>query len=586
MRQSEELLKGVDARAALIQSQERMHRTVQTTNIFHPKRAGDVLVTDHFVPPPGEVPPMVRQVYEASKRFEQQAGGFADVVEARSEYTEGLMNEMQGDGDRALACYLKAVNTLEGDRRALRDERSRGTFVENRIEFYYAAIQQLLEHHRDADAFEMLERSRSRALADLLATRKLGLERPEEQQLYTEATVLRTRIADLQAQVFEIASQPDLARYRAKLSDLQTQIRALETEDRQLASRVAAEAPRLQTLVNAAPVTLQALQASMRDEHYEMLEYLVVESAVLVWHITGESIYVRNVFLPRSEVIAKAAALQKTLADRNAPFDETTARELYLYLIQPVASRIHSERLVIVPHEDLQYIPFQALLNPEDNRFVGERYQITYAPSASILLGLRRSAGLTGAKLLAVADPDIIAADREVRQIATLFSAPAKVVVDDLAREHDIKAWTRDYDVVHLSVHGKFNGAEPMLSYLSLAPGGGDDGQLTAAEMFGLPLMKSRLVVLSACETGRAEATHGNEVLGMIRALLYAGAGTLVLSNWEVDSAPTALWMQSFYEAALTSPMPEAARAALVKVKSNPLYRHPHYWAAFTVVSR
>ena len=99
-----------------------------------------------------------------------------------------------------------------------------------------------------------------------------------------------------------------------------------------------------------------------------------------------------------------------------------------------------------------------------------------------------------------------------------------------------MKAAVRDYDIVHLSVHGKFNAAEPMLSYVALAPGGSDDGRLTAAEMFGLPLDNSRLVVLSACDTGRAEATHANEMIGLVRALIYAGAGALVLSYWEVDS--------------------------------------------------
>jgi CHAT domain-containing protein len=94
------------------------------------------------------------------------------------------------------------------------------------------------------------------------------------------------------------------------------------------------------------------------------------------------------------------------------------------------------------------------------------------------------------------------------------------------------------------------------------------------------------LVVLSACETGRAEATHGNEILGLVRALIYAGAGTLVLSYWEVDSDATALWMQTFYEAALTRPVAEAARVALVRVKSNPAYSHPYYWAAFAMIGR
>jgi CHAT domain-containing protein len=585
-RQTEEFIGNVETRRGLIKSQEAMHRTVQKTAVFHPKKPGDVLVTERFVAPPGEIPPLLNEVYQASKRMEQQAGGFADVVVARTQFVEGMINEMQGNNDAALASFLKAVDTLESDRRGLRDERSRGTFLEDRIGFYYAAIQQLLERRQYAEAFQMLERSRSRALADLLASRKLGLERPEEQKLYSEATVLRTQIADAQSKLFELASQPDAAKHGSQIDALQRQIRTLDAQHQKTVGRMAVESPRLQNLVTATPASLKALQQSMRDERYEMLQYLVVENGVILWHIAADSVSVRNVFLPRTEVIGKVAALQKSLSDRSARFDETTARELFLFLIQPVLSRIRSERLVIIPHEDLYYAPFQVFQDPADGRYLGERFQITYAPSASVLLGLKRSSGLSGGRLLAIADSSITAAGPEVQTIANLFPGRSKVVLDDLARESEVKAWVRDFDVIHLSVHGKFDGAEPMLSYLSLARGGTDDGKLTAAEMFGLPLDKSRLVVLSACETGRAEATHANEILGMVRALIYAGAGTLVLSYWEVDSAATALWMQTFYEAALSRPMPEAARSALVKVKSNPAYGHPYYWAAFAMIGR
>lgn len=585
-RQTEEFIGNVEARRGLIKSQEAMHRTVQQTAVFHPKKPGDVLVTDKFVAPAGEIPPLLNEIYQASKRMEQQAGGFADIVAARSQFVEGTINEMRGNNDAALAFFLKAVETLEGDRRSLRDERSRGTFLEDRIGFYYAAIQQLLERRRYAEAFELLERSRSRALADLLASRKLGLERPEEQKLYAESTALRAQIADGQSRLFELASQPDAAKNGSQMSGLQRQIRTLDAQYQQVVTRMASQSPRLQNLVASSPASLKALQQSMRDEHYEMLQYLVLEHGVIVWHIAPDSVAVHNVFLPRTQVIGKVAALQKSLGDRNARFDETTAKELFLFLIQPVLPRIRSERLVIIPHEDLNYVPFQVFQDPADGRYLGERFQITYAPSVSVLLGLKRSTALSGGRLLAVADSSIAAAGPEVQAIAKLFPGRSKVVTDVLPRETEVKAWVRDFDVIHLSVHGKFDGAEPMLSYLSLARSASDDGRLTAAEMFGLPLDKSRLVVLSACETGRAEATHANEILGMVRALIYAGAGTLVLSYWEVDSAATALWMQTFYEAALSRPISEAARAALVKVKTNPSYSHPYYWAAFAMIGR
>ena len=585
-RQTEQFIANVETRRGLIKSQESMHQVVQKSGVFRPTRPSDVLVTEKFIAPPGEIPPMLTQVYQASKRMEREAGGFADVVEARSLYVEGLMNEMRGNNDAALGFYLKAVDTLERDRRALRDERSRGSFLEDRIGFYYAPVQQLLERRRYAEAFELLERSRSRAMADLLASRNLGLARPEEQKLYAESIALRTRIAASQSELFELAAAPDAAKNGQRLAALQGQIRTMESDQQKLAGRIATEAPRLQELVVSEPATLKALQQSMREERYEVLQYLVLEHAVIVWHIAADGVFVRNVFLPRTEVITKVRALQKSLADRNAKFDETAARELFLFLVQPALARIRSERLVIIPHEDLGTIPFQALLDPSDGRFLGERFQISYAPSASVLLALRRSPGLAGGRLLAVADPGITAARPEVEAIAKLFPGRSKVVADELAREADVKTWVRDFDVVHLSVHGKFDAAEPMLSYLNLGRGGGDDGRLTAAEMFGLPLDRSRLVVLSACETGRAEATHGNEVLGMVRALIYAGAGTLVLSYWEVDSAATALWMQTFYETAQSRPVPEAARAALARVKARPEFGHPYYWAAFTMIGR
>lgn len=584
--QTEQFIANVEARRTLIRSQEKTHRTVQQASLFHPKRPGDVLVTEKFVASPEQIPPALAQLYQESKRLEQQLGGFADIAEARSQYGEGLMYELQGNNDAALQFYMKAVGTLERDRRALRDERSRSAFLEDRIGIYYAPVLQLLERHRYAEAFELLERARSRAMADLLSSRKVALGRPDEQKLYAQAVTLRTRIAQAQSELLETAAGPDATKHSERLAALQRQIRSLEVEDQALATRIAAEAPHLQSMVVSQPASLKALQQSMREEHYELLQYVVLEQGVIVWHISPDSVLVRNVFLPRTEVMSKVQALQKSLSDREARFDETLARELFLYLVQPILNHVHSDRLVIIPHEDLTYVPFQVFQDPASGRFMGERFQISYAPSASVLLGLRRSSGIADGKLLAVADPALAAAGPEVEAIAKFFPARGKVVREALAREADVKTWSAQFDVIHLAVHGKFNAAEPLLSYLSLAGGDDNDGKLTAAEMFGLPLEKNRLLVLSGCETGRAEATHGNEIVGMVRALIYAGAGTLVVSYWKVDSAATALWMQTFYETAQSRPLPEAARAALARVKATPEYAHPYYWAAFTMVGR
>jgi CHAT domain-containing protein len=513
-------------------------------------------------------------------------GGFDRTSRATSIYTDGVMLEVQGRHDAALETYLRAVEALERDRSSLGDERSRTSYMENRIGIYYAPVLQLLERHRDAQAFEMQERSRSRVLADLLASRRPALRGSDEQALYAEASTLRAQIADMQAQLFELAAQPDAGRRSAQAQTLQGRIVADESRYRAALVHMAKQAPRLHSLVDAAPASLAALQASMRDEGYETLQYLVTESAVIVWHIRADDVFVRNVFLPRAELIRKVAELNRRLREPQTAFDPTMANELFLFLVQPVLARVRSERVVVIAHEDLANLPFQVLRNPADGRYLGERFQISYAPSATVLLGLRRSAPLAGARVLALADPALPAAAPEVQAIGKLFAGRSLVQYDTLVREKDFKTMVADYDVVHLAVHGNFDAGEPMLSHLGLTHGDGEDGKLTAAEMFGLPLARNRLLVLSACETGRAEATHANEVLGMSRALLYAGASTLVLSSWKVDSEATTTWMRAFYEAAVSRPIAEAARIALLRVKSEPAYAHPYYWAPFTIVGR
>ena len=579
---TESFLREVGVREQMVRSQDEAHRLVSKAGVFAPKVPKDVLVTERFAPKSG-LPTGIEAIYQMAKAAEAQAGGFASTVAARSRYVDGLIRQSRGEHDSALALFLDAVRLLERDRGRLRDERDRGTFFEDKVEFYHAAILELLERRRHAEAFELMERSRARVMADLLASRSPGLSLPKDRVLYAESLQLRSQIAARQGSLLTLAADPKAGAERAQIAK---ENEKLERQYETLLARIAREAPRVGELLVSQPASLSALQQSMRRESYEMLEYLVLEHAVILWHISADAVRVRNVFLPRSQLMEKVRKLGDSLSDRNRPFDERTARELFLFLVQPAKEWIRSERLVVIPHEDLNYLPFQALPDPADGRYLGERYALSVAPSATVLLGLTRAAAMVGASALAVADPDLVAGQDEAQAVARIYAPRSKLVVEPLPREADLKRWAGDYEVLHLSVHGKFSESEPLLSYLKLARGGADDGELTAAEMFGLPLARSRLVVLSACETGKARATHANELLGMQRALLYAGASTLVLSYWPVDSDATAAFMQAFHHAAQSTAPPAAAREALKAVMAKPTYAHPYHWAAFMVVGR
>ncbi|MGA1864312.1 MAG: CHAT domain-containing tetratricopeptide repeat protein [bacterium] len=576
---TEGFLREVEGRRELIKKQENMHKQTVQLNVFNPKKPEDVLIHERFLSGENE---LAGGLIEWMKQNESVFG----AGDARSFYIKGLFHEMQGENDDALKLYLMAVRLLEEDRGSLFDEKNRGLFLEDKIEFYYAPILHYLERRNFGEAFDLMERSRSRAMTDLLSSKRLEFSKPEDQSLYAESLRLKAKIASLQSELFGLRSRPEREKFAQQIVQKEKMIDDLQRDYAGLVNPDKGGSARIRKLMVSEPLSLKQLQQSMKEDDYEVLYYLLQESAVILWHIRKDEVRVRSVFLPRSELINKVDTLRKSLADRNKAFNLQTSSELFLLLVQPALQWIKTKHIVIIPHEDLYYIPFQIFYNPIEKRYFGEDYQISYAPNAALLVHLKKNMGIKGGRLLAAADPMINEAPDEVTGIGKLYGEDSRIMPTAHIREADLKAWADEYSVIHLAVHGYFNPQEPLLSYLKLKKDDRDDGDLTAAEMFGLPLEKARLVVLSACETGRATATHANELIGMQRALLFAGANNLVLSYWKVDSASTAIWMETFYGEAQHKSICEAARLALRRVKEDPKYTHPYYWGSFGVVGR
>jgi CHAT domain-containing protein len=577
-------LRAVQMRRDMVKNQEGFYSRIYSEKytLFHPKRPQDVGVSDEFISrDQSRDDPQLAMLKATLPEYIRKLEKEGDT--ARSYSQRGLLQEIQGQNDAALQSHLKAVELLEADRRRLRDERTRGAYLEDKMQIFYNAILHLLDRRRNSEAFDLLERSRSRAMADLLQSQELSFTRPEDRRFYAESVKINADISLLQKQLVRYRVDGASQESAEAIANAERQIQKLEGDYQRLQRSIAATGSKLQELMVSKPASLQALQQSMKEDGYEALYYLVLPTQIILWHITGDVMNVRSIFLPREELIKKIAGLRKSLVDGTSTFDQQTARELFLFLVQPALNWIKTDHLVIIPHEDLNYIPFQVLKNWGSDQYLGERFQISYAPSATILLRQKKAASIRSGNLLAVADPQF---EEEVKAIGGLYAGRSKIVFGTLAKESEIKAWVGSYDLIHLSVHGKFKTDVPLLSHLILGKGGLDDGLLTAAEMFGLPLEKASLVVLSACETGQIEASHANEMIGMERALLYAGANSLILSSWAVDAASTKLWMETFYREAQSKSLSEAARAALVAVKRRPEYNHPYYWSPFLLIGR
>jgi CHAT domain-containing protein len=233
-------------------------------------------------------------------------------------------------------------------------------------------------------------------------------------------------------------------------------------------------------------------------------------------------------------------------------------------------------KLVIVPHGLLYSVPFHALFDGES--YLLERFEISYAPSAKVysLCQTRTSRGLDNVLALSVPDPLIPAVTRETQAVARSFPE-AELLNDRQATLAALRAKAPGCDALHLACHGMFRSDNPMFSSLKL-----HDGWLTAADVLQLDL-SGALVTLSACESARNEVFAGDELIGLTRAFLGAGASTLVASLWLVQDETTPELMSIWYEH-LSTGVGRAAALRKAQLALKDKYPHPYYWAPFVLI--
>ena len=569
----------IDSRRAAIQQSTAAWRNARS--------ASDVWVVDRVVPTEGDqknpLLSRLRAMIDAGEQMHRNSPRYndPDFFTAR-----GFVAQQEGHHDQAADLYLQAVAALEHDRRSIGDEHARSKFLGDRLAIYEFATLELLQQQRFGEAFDVIERSRSRVLADMLESRPPNFSDAHARELFGTAVTLREQIAAEQAAMFSDAGLDEVhTREPARVASENT-LRQHEQAYEKLMARMAAETPTLASLRSSRSATLESLRRAMRDEDFELLQYMFTSMGLVIWHISATGSHVHTVLVLRGHVTQTMAQLADSLRHPQQPFDEASARELFYLMIGPIQANIASRHLVVLPFEGQVEFPFQALIDPADGRFFGERYQVTYAPSATVLLGLRKTRPLAQARAAALGDPSLPGANEEIAAVRHAFAGRGVFRADRRPREADVRSAVGSADVVHLAVHGEFDVLDPMSSHLVLDADGADDGRLTAAEMFGLRLDRGPLVVLSGCQTGQSVTTAQGESLGMSRGLLYSGANALLLSQWRVDSDATAAWMQAFYREAATAPLPVAAQIAAEAIRANPATRHPYYWAPFLLTAR
>jgi CHAT domain-containing protein len=342
------------------------------------------------------------------------------------------------------------------------------------------------------------------------------------------------------------------------------------------------------------PISLGEIQAKLgvTGRNVVMVEYFVTREKTFIFVVNHKELHVMEVELDREKLILCVDNYQREVVQYldHGDIGDFSLQELSKYLVEPISEYLSNINLLyFVPHDMLHYIPLHALLLKGEP--IIRHYPVAYTPSASLMQYFRTGKGRleNSASFGVVLREDELVFGEEAEMVSRLLNcqhfpnATKQTVLSNLAGK----------DILHFSCHGYFDNDEPLSSGIILHGDEYEDIEnnftfdiLTAQEIFNLKeRMNADLVAVSACETGLSDRRPGDELVGLTRSLLYAGASSVIVSLWSVAAHSTMELMEEFYTQLKDGKdKATALQQAMIKIMMKPEYSHPYFWAPFLMV--
>lgn len=567
----------------------------------------------------GEYPESISMATSAKELAEQLR---LQNVSYLSLMTLGKAYHAQRQDNLAMTTFAEAITRIEEMRNQVAGlEQAQELFFENKVASYYSMMELLLEQNKPADALLYAERAKGRVLLDAFSNGKVSVtkamtsqEKKEEQEL--NQNILKLNIEIRYENVKKVSDDKLLKNLNAQLNSARLKYESFQNV-------IYASHPDLNIQRGQSPsLTPDGISNLVSDGKTAFLEYVVIKEKVFLFVLTKKSqtntldLRVYSINIKEEDLTKKINKFHKLMAERNPLFSEPS-RELYDLLVKPAQHQLLDKTtLCIVPDGSLWDVPFQAL-QPTDNHFLIEDYELYYAPSLSVLKEMMKSKGVNPESvrqsLLAFGNPtagrETVAtlqavnrgesfgslpdAEIEVTKVQQIIgTSQSKVFIGTSADEKSFKTLAPTYNIIHLATHGVLDNLHPLYSYLLLSKAEGDsdnDGLLEAREIMNMNL-HADLAVLSACETARGRVGAGEGVIGMSWAFFVAGVHTTVVSQWKVNTKSTSWLMASFYKhlksenSKTGETKANALRLAVLELMKDERYRHPFYWAGFVMI--
>ncbi len=446
------------------------------------------------------------------------------------------------------------------------------------------------------EAFYFAEKSKSAVLQESIADAQAKSFSGIPGELLDEEKNLKSTITYLNQ---KLSLKPEASQEKKLREDLF----AINQKYNAFIKRLEKEFPNYFNLkFNQSTPSVSELQNSLTSEK-AIISFFVAEESKRIYQfiITKSKFKIYNLTLPE-DFDRLVRGFNNSLFYSDFITYKKSASALTKVLIPKLPSSI--KQVVVVPSGRLGTVPFEALplhgkkfIDFKNTDFMISKYSVSYEFSTALMIqknGKTTRSTETSIYLCApVQFPqkdnlnELPGTEKEVTIIAALFGKTAQVATFKEANETSIKkSDLSQFNYLHFATHGIVDENEPELSRIFLNSGSQDDGDLYSGEIFNLQL-KADLAVLSACQTGLGKFSKGEGVIGLSRALTYAGAKSIVVSFWSVADESTAELMTEFYKTLLQNKnenFSQALRQAKLHLIGNQKFSTPYYWAPFILI--
>ncbi|MEO9872600.1 MAG: CHAT domain-containing protein [Ekhidna sp.] len=342
------------------------------------------------------------------------------------------------------------------------------------------------------------------------------------------------------------------------------------------------------------------------------LEFSIDGDSLFTFIVSSKDFKVLKTGIP-SELDSIVSLHKNSLSSLKETFNHSIyGGKLYEILIAPLKGHLNTEELVIIPDGILWHVNFELLQSNfgegSQAKYMLYDHAISYANSLNQLflhndkddyyvkegvLAFSYSNGdLTRGQAIDLerlrdADSELPGTSKEIREIANLM--PGSYYYGEAADEKNFKEQSADYAILHLALHGEIDNEDPNKSRLRFFESKTDtleDNYLHVYELYEMDL-DAKLAVLSACNTGIGQLEKGEGIMSLGRAFQYAGAESLLISNWPlVDEMAPGLVKEFYKNLKEGMSKSEALRQAKITYLefSNSSFSHPYFWGAFVVI--